>query len=157
MYYYFADKADLYTAVLEDSLDGIEAIARSGGPLPTTSPDAFWAALKTRALQLASAVDADKDLAAIGHRLYSSGVGVQHITARTSRWVCSLVTLGRECDAVRADMSTDLLAHATTGLMMGLDRYMASNMAKLSDEEKITASTHALQLCEDLLRVPTSV
>lgn len=153
MYYYFADKADLYGSVLEDALDAIEAVALAAGPLPTTSPDDFWAALRARALQLAMAVDADKDLAAIGHRLYSSGVGVQHITARTSGWICALLTLGRECEAVRLDISQEILAHATTGLMMGVDRYMASNMATLSDEEKLRASTHALQLCEDLLRV----
>lgn len=156
MYYYFADKADLYTAVLEDVLDGIEAVALEAGPLPTTCPDGFWTALKERALDLAMAVEADSELAALGHRLYSSGVGVQHITVRVSRWICSLLAKGRECDAVRVDMSMEVLAHATTGLMMGLDRYMASNAATLSDAEKLEASTHALQLCEDLLRVPSA-
>lgn len=153
MYYYFADKADLYTAVLEDVLNGIEAVALEAGPLPTTSPDDFWAALRGRALELAVAVEADSELAAIGHRLYSSGVGVQHITARVSRWIGTLLATGQECEAVRVDMSMEILAHATTGLMMGLDRYMASNAATLSDAEKLEASSNAMQLCEDLLRV----
>ena len=155
MYYYFADKEDLYTAVLEDALDAIEGVALEAGPLPTTSPDEFWDALRERALALAVAVEADKDLAAIGHRLYSSGVGVQHITTRVSRWICALLVVGRECNAVRVDMSMEILAHATTGLMMGVDRYMAANMATFSDPEKLAASTHALQLCEELLRVPS--
>lgn len=155
MYYYFADKADLYTAVLEDVLNGIEAVALEAGPLPITSPDEFWGALRRRALALAVAVEADSELAAIGHRLYSSGVGVQHITTRVSRWISAVLAAGQECQAVRVDMSMEILSHATTGLMMGLDRYMAANASSLSDAERLEASSNAMQLCEDLLRVPS--
>ena len=35
---------------------------------------------------------------------------------------------------------------------MGLDRYMASSADKLSDDQKMSTSANALQLCEDLLR-----
>lgn len=148
MYYYFADKTDLYLAVIEDVLDRIEVAATAVGPIAATDAEGFWAELLERALGLHEVIaEGDANLAAFGDRLYQSGVGVEHMMARLTTWITSLLKLGQERNAVRSDLPLDLLAHAATGLMTSLDRYFLQVGADIKPE----AGAQAIGLCRDLL------
>ena len=157
MYYYFADKADLYEAVIEDVLQGIEGVVRSMGPLRAESPDDFWAELATRAEKLNATVEMDAELAALGSKLYSSGVGLEYVTSRIGPSIADLIEEGRRRGAVRTDVSAEFLAHATTGLLMGIDRFITFRFdASNVDEETAghlaqTLPVVSIGLCRALL------
>jgi AcrR family transcriptional regulator len=104
MYYYFADKADLYATVLADSISRFQ---RSIGPLPAIEgPEDFWSAVRHIALQgihhyrvdphaigLARSVAAD---AARGALPAAMGPLRQVMTA----WMLDLMAMGTRGSAV---------------------------------------------------------
>ncbi len=161
MYYYFVDKTDLYLAVLEDVLDRVETQARAMGPLTADTEDAFWDELSDRALRLHLDLGIDAELAAFGHKLYTSGIGLQHISWRLSEWMGQLIQIGVSIGFVRTDLPVKMLAQASSGLMMGLDRYHLDEFAKRglgvveTEEEAKESFGHTITLCRSLLSRPT--
>jgi len=71
MYYYFADKADAYGAVLDDVLVRMaEAVADVPEP---ADPEGFWAMIAAGTERLNEVFFSDEQLAALARGLYQSG------------------------------------------------------------------------------------
>jgi AcrR family transcriptional regulator len=139
MYYYFADKADLYATVLADSISRFQ---RSIGPLPAIEgPEDFWSAVRHIALQgihhyrvdphaigLARSVAAD---AARGALPAAMGPLRQVMTA----WMLDLMAMGTRVGALRTDLPADLLLTAALSLSEGIDLWLSGQVESMAETD----------------------
>jgi AcrR family transcriptional regulator len=145
MYYYFADKDDLFCTVLD------VALARWVGevlePFDADGPQAFWdgcEAMYARSLRfvLTDPLDAALCLSITRAKARLEGhpkLLEQHALMRT--WMAGLLAQARAVGAIRQDIPDDLLVHAAMALMDAGDRWLADRWGELkeSDVEKTAA------------------
>jgi AcrR family transcriptional regulator len=151
MYYYFADKADLYGAVLDDVLDRVAATVAD---LP--EPDdaqAFWSTLSAGLARLGQTFFADPELAALARGLYHGGGGpvYERLLARSASWIQALLVRGQTLGAVRDDLPRDLLSEAVTGLLVAIDRWFADAFTRYTPAELMPLMSKVVPLLRDLL------
>ena len=151
MYYYFADKADLFSAVVEEQL---ESLAERVGPLrDACDADDFWLALREWAGALTAVAMELPELVSLGRTLYSEGgaqPSVTHIRVRAHELVVWLLERGRSLGAVRGDVPAEMLAVALTHMLIGLDQWFTEQALALPSAELQQLSNKALELCRDL-------
>ncbi|MAQ19879.1 MAG: TetR family transcriptional regulator [Sandaracinus sp.] len=124
MYYYFADKADAYAAVLDDVFARMDE-ALGSLPEPTTA-DEFWSTVAAGTARLDETIFSDPQLAALARSLYRGGdtnPAHRHLMAASRSRVERILARGQAVGAVRKDLPQDLLAEATTGLLTAVDRW----------------------------------
>jgi hypothetical protein len=71
--------------------------------------------------------------------------------AQSRDWSEEILQKGQALGAVREDMPLDLLAEATTGLMVGVDRWFAEALAHESMDELAPLVPKTLAMTRDLL------
>ncbi|MDD9943470.1 MAG: TetR/AcrR family transcriptional regulator [Myxococcales bacterium] len=156
MYYYFADKADLFGAVIDQLV--ADVIARVGPPPPAHDADGFWQSLGAWGMRAAELTFAEPDLSALGRCLYGDS-GAQQVVDRVRQQLQAAVieTLehGQTLGAVRDDVPTDMLATGLTHLLLGLDRWFADRLDDLSPADVEHLSLKTLELCRDLSAPPS--
>ena len=150
MYYYFTDKADLYEAVIHNALDKMETLVRAGDEFTPTTSDDFWNEFTERAQVLNAAIMADPEMIAFGEKLYAGDMGMRCLSERGAAWLTQILMIGRTCDAVRDDIPLPLLAHALTGMSIGLDRYLVRQLAVAEPKELEAAAQHVVALFRDV-------
>lgn len=151
MYYYFADKADAYGAVLDDVLDRVvEAVRDLPGP---ADAGGYWAALAGGMGCLTRAFFSDPQLAALARSLYQSSGGpvYQRLLERITAWVDRLLVLGQRLGAVRDDVPRELLVAAVTGMLVSMDRWFATAIERQPVETLAPLVPKTLELVQDLL------
>jgi len=152
MYYYFADKADAYGAVLDDVVGRMMAIV-SDIPEPDDAAG-FWRYLEEANERANEAFLADPQLAALGRHLYHS-VGAdpvyRRLMAQSRDWTEEILAKGQSLGAVREDVPLDLLAEAMLGLGAAMDRWFADALEHRPVEELQPLMRKALELARDLI------
>lgn len=151
MYYYFADKADAYAAVLDDVLDQVEELAR--GLEPPTDSESFWRVMQEGTDLLNEAFVTDEQMAQLARGLYQSHVvdaAYAHLVDRSRGWMRALLELGQRLEAVRTDVSLDLMVEAVTGMLVAVDRW-GTSQTELTPEELVEISPQILTLTRDML------
>lgn len=152
MYYYFADKADVYGAVMDDVMVRMgEALADLPRP---TDAEGFWEMISRGAERLGESLFSDERMAALARGLYqSSGTGpaFHRLLAQSLDVVEGLIAMGQELGAVRDDLPRDLLAESTTGLMVAVDRWFAEALASTPPDEIALLFPKVLGMTRDLL------
>ncbi len=152
MYYYFADKADAYGAVLDDVLLRMrEAVADLPEP---TDAEGFWAMIAAGTERLNETFFSDEQLAALARGLYQSGgsnPAYRRLMAQSLELVEGLIVRGQAHGAVRTDLPTELLAEATTGLMVAIDRWFAEAVTSTPMDELEPLVPKVLAMTQDLL------
>lgn len=159
MYYYFADKADTYGAVLDELLDRCrDAVADVPRP---SSAEGFWRAVELGLAKLTQALADDIRAARLARDLYGGGAtgrSLEALTRRVRGWTFELLALGQELGAVRADFPRTFLVDAVTGLLLGMDRWFAEAMTGEDPSEALALAPRSLDLARDLLapRAPSA-
>lgn len=151
MYYYFADKADAYGAVLDDVL---ARMAGAVGDLAAPADaDGYWALMAGGMGRLTRIFFADPQLAALARSLYrsSGGRGHERLLERLTAWVEQLLALGQRLGAVRDDAPRELLVAAVTGLLVSMDRWFADAIEQQPPEALAPLVPKTLELVRDLL------
>jgi len=151
MYYYFADKADAYGAVMDDVFDRSEVLVQD---IETpTDAASFWAAFEVGFARIGAMLFSDPRLGALARTFYQGGVGATYrrLMARSTEWIQRLLVLGQSVGAVRSDVPVDLLIEATMGMLVGMDRWFAEAMERLPPEELLPLGPKMLELMQDLL------
>ncbi len=153
MYYYFADKADLYSAVLCELyeltmgvLDGLPAIHSAAD---------YWDVLGLGMERLQNAFLADEEMGALVRGMYgagSSAPGFVELMERFANAVEELITLGQDVGAVRDDLPRPLLAQLTASVVVAIDRWLAHESAHTPAEELAPLMPRVMTLLQDLLR-----
>ena len=150
MYYYFADKADLYGTVVDRAVaQMLEAI----GPLdPFDDAPSFWAACEAYVERATMVAFAMPELARLAKHVYRNEAGVlDALAARAAAYVEQVLARGQRVGAVRADVPLPLLTQASMGLLMALDRWFADNLSTTPPDELAALGPKSIELCRDLL------
>lgn len=133
VYYYFADKDDLYQTVLEAV--GARLLDSMHGPDAAAHPGPYWTAwrdLYQRVLQHLARHPVDAAL--VWHSIAARARGTAHpaleaLANTLLERIGELLALGQRAGAVRTDLPEALLVHAVFGMLEGVDRWFAEQWA----------------------------
>jgi AcrR family transcriptional regulator len=145
-YYYVADKADLYRAVIERSLQRLAEAIDASFPEPTTA-DEFWQQIATIFERLTVALQKDDDLAVLARGIYESPGAQAALTeplagirAQSDR----LIAIGQSVGAIRTDVPQTLLADVLFAAAREIDRWFAAHWPDLDKEEALRINDKAV-------------
>ena len=139
MYYYFADKDDLFRTVLEVATE--RWLREVGMPFEADGPAAFWDAcecLYARSLRfmLADPLDAALCLSISRARARLEGhpklLEQQQIM---NQWTRGLIDHGRRLGAIRSDLPDGLLLESAMALMDAADRWLSDRWDTFSEAD----------------------
>jgi AcrR family transcriptional regulator len=146
MYYYFADKDDLFRTVLDSAL--AQWLAQVGYPFQADDAESFWAACRSiyeRSLRfmLEDRRNAAMCLSITRARERLEGhPALVELQKRMEEWTRELVRHGREIGAVRSDLPADLIVQVALSMMDAGDRWLATHWDEITPEAvESTAST----------------
>jgi AcrR family transcriptional regulator len=160
LYYYFADKDDLYRTMLDAYSEKLIEIW-SGGPskeIPAFSgmrtPEEYWQAWRAH-WHRSLGYNKENPLysALFGQCIRTRAAGRSHpalneVAAKLREWIREVLRRGQRIGAVRTDLREDLLLETSVGMMEGFDRWLVEQRRTGSEgpvEEVVT-------LIVDLLR-----
>ena len=138
-YYYFDDKADLFTTVA----DLAWAILLPGGDLDLTAFDSknFWPSLEVLMQEARDRVRANPWLAGFSRLIYDPPdvTGVREALAgkfeEARRWQEALIRRGQELGAVREDLPVELLLALLVGADEAADRWFVENWEEQTERD----------------------
>jgi len=144
MYYYFADKDDLFRTVLDEALS--QWFTQVGWPFQADDAASFWSACEAiYARSLRFMLDDPKNAAVClavtraRERLEGHPVLLE-LQQRMREWTSELVRHGREVSAIRSDIPAELLVQVGLSMMDAGDRFLASQWSEItSDKVESTA------------------
>ncbi len=139
MYYYFADKDDLFVTVLHTALTvWFTEVVR---PFEADDAETFWGeceAIYARSLRfmMEDPTNAALCLSITNARMQGGGHPVLlELQERMSEFTRALIAQGQAVGAVREDLPADLLTHASLSLMEAGDRWLAERWEQLGEED----------------------
>lgn len=134
MYYYFADKQDLYNTVVTDAVTDVfevlDPVVEADGPA------AFWASFSDFAGQLYRRVVSRPRVMMLLPALLNPRPSAQDaevladMQERVATWLETVLGRGRDVGAVRDDIPRDLLLSALLGVGEAIDRWVAGRWAQ---------------------------
>lgn len=141
LYYYFDDKADLFTTMIERAL---MALFREVGGLEAgaLSAETFWATFEDRYRKSIAVVERDAWLVRLGGLFYQlrgsprAGASTDRLFLAARRWVEEIVTRGQDLGVVRRDLPHSLLVDASIALIETLDCWVVAHWEALSEAGK---------------------
>ena len=161
MYYYFADKRDLYLTVVRDAVGGLwQGLA----PMDAmASPEEFWAEVERMALAAWGYMLSAPRAAALAPAFLKAPASAEdsevlaELTAQAAEWLRGVLTVGRDAGAVRDDIPDELLLGVTMGVGEAVDRWMGQQWFASREEgsavEPMTApASEHVEVLIDLLR-----
>ena len=159
MYYYFDDKQDLYTTVVEDAVVRLfDALAPVGEVADTAE---FWARIEALTVSAWQGMLAEPRVATLMPALLDPRVSVEAPDAmavvhdRAARWIQDVLAQGREVGAVRSDLPDDLLLAVTLAVGEAIDRWVAQRwLAEPKGEGPSQAQAAAPSLTQSLTPSP---
>ncbi|HJL14277.1 MAG TPA: TetR/AcrR family transcriptional regulator [Sandaracinaceae bacterium LLY-WYZ-13_1] len=152
MYYYFADKADAYGAVLDDVLARMWAIVEDIEE--PTDAEGFWRWMEIANARTNAAFLEDPELGALARQFYRSGDAdpvYRRLMAQAREWLMKVLADGQALGAIRDDLPLEMLAEAAMGLGSAMDRWFADVLEDRPVEEVRPLMAKALELTRDLL------
>lgn len=139
MYYYFDDKQDLYSTVVEDAVVRLFDLLP---PLPAvTGPAEFWAHVEALTISAWSSMLAEPRVVMLMPALLDPRVSLEvpelmaAVHERAAQWIQGVLDRGREVGAVRDDLPDDLLLAVTLAVGEAIDRWVAQRWLSSSATE----------------------
>ena len=154
MYYYFADKDDLFRTVLDAALN--QWLEEVGFPVGADDAPSFWRACETMYVRSLHFVLRDPRNAALcvgitkARAELANHPAVQLLNERMLEWVGALVGHGQAIGAVREDVPTELLVHSALSLIDAGDRWLAPRWATFGEGD---VETTAAMMVDFLRRI----
>lgn len=130
MYYYFADKADLFTAVVRRAMAAYNARVGELGPV-TTAAD-FWSAFEALLERAAEAALVDPNLTQLLRDLHAGKGGADALALEDEliTWMANVLEAGQRVHAVRTDLPLELLARVAMSVTDALERWVIAGHAR---------------------------
>lgn len=141
LYYYFDDKADLFTTLVERSMAVLFREIGVFDPAALTA-ETFWQTfeeLYRRAVVIFCKNDWLVQFGGMFYRLRSDprkGSATARIFQVARNWVTIIVERGQVLGVVRNDLPQSLLIDSTMSLLESLDRWVVSHWSELNAAEK---------------------
>jgi len=156
LYYYFEDKADLFTTVVERALAML--IKEIGGfdPARLTSEN-YWDELEglcRRATELSLRNPWYVRLGRFFYQLRGNrreGRATDRMFRAAGDWFQIIIERGQELGVVRTDLPTTLLVDGTLGLGEALDRWFMTHWDDFDEAERMRLASQQLELFRRLL------
>ncbi len=141
LYYYFDDKADLFTTLIERSLEVL--FKHIGGlDLDALAAETFWSDFEDRYRKSLLFVESHGWLVRFGSMFYSlrsnpqKGATTDRLFQATRTWVGKAITRGQTLGVIRTDLPQSMLIDSTMGLIEALDRWVIAHWNDLSEADK---------------------
>ena len=156
LYYYFDDKADLFTTLIERSLAIL--FKEIGGFDPDAlTAETFWSDFEELYGRALAVINRNAWLVQFGGMFYrlrgnpKEGSATGRIFQAARHWVTVILTRGQALGVVRSDLPQSLLIDATMALLESLDRWAVAHWSELDDAEKADMPGKHIELFRRLL------
>ena len=154
VYYYFEDKADLFTTVMDRSMERL--VDETGWrAIEVVGADEFWETLRELTRLSVDYVAQDSwwmTLARALHRISSEpDVPTHHFMDAARGWWTTIISRGQDLGVVRTDLPRDLLVAISMGADAGGDRWMMERWDDLSEDELKKIVDGRIDLVRDML------
>ena len=155
LYYYFDDKADLFTTMFERAV--LQVLRQVGGfDLDQLTAETYWDeidAFYRRSTSVISRNDWYLRLARTLFRLHDSNrklPGIDRLFEMSEDLIDKVLRRGQELGAVRTDLPHSLLVDAAMGLGVALDRWSVENWGVLGEAERLAVVTVQMNMLRRL-------
>lgn len=155
-YYYIADKADLYRAVIDRALKRLADEIDDPFSDPVTA-DIFWAQIADFFEQLTRVLHRNKRLAALARGIYegpATQAALAEPIARLHSQLERLVSRGQKVAAVRNDVPRTLIVAALFGVSREIDGWFARHWSELSAVEALRLNDKAIAMIAAMASPP---
>lgn len=152
MYYYFADKDDLFRTVLDLALT--QWFEEVGFPVIADDSASFWTACESMYARSMLFMLRDPRNATLCFGITkaraerASHPVVQELSERILLWVRALAAQGQAVGAIREDIPAELLVQSALSLIDAGDRWLVSQWDEFSADDVMTTA----KMMSDLLR-----
>ncbi len=157
LYYYFDDKADLFTTIVERAVALL--ITEVGGLDPSKlTAQTYWRELEAFCRKATELSASNAWYVRLGRLFYQLRGNRKEARAtdrmfRSARgWLQTLIEHGQELGVVRSDLPTSMLVDGTLGLGEALDRWFMTHWDEYSAEERVRLAGEQLALFRRMLR-----
>lgn len=156
LYYYFDDKADLFTTLIERTMSVLMKRLGDFDPEELTA-QSFWSAFEERYEKAVALVSGNGWLIKFGGMFYGLRADAKHgaptgrVFETARRWVEIVIVRGQSLGVIRQDIPNSLLIDSTMGLFESLDRWVVAHWDDLTDEERRALPATHIGLFRDLL------
>lgn len=147
-YYYFADKGELYRAVIERALGELAGLLDTGLPEPA-SAEAYWREMEALFGRLTVVLKHNLRLAELGrgiHRESAAQLAVADLLAALRDRLGRTIEIGQQVGAVRSDLPLELLTDAAFAVAREIDRWFALDARELDEAAALDLNRRAVGL-----------
>ncbi|MCM5553170.1 TetR/AcrR family transcriptional regulator [Pleomorphomonas sp. NRK KF1] len=142
-YYYFADKGDLYRAVIERAFDEFVGLLEVA-PTEPENTAAYWQQIAALFGNVTTILQRNDRLAEIGRGVYREAraqTAIVDLLERLHAYLARLIETGQRLGAVRADLPQDLLTNMAFAALREADQWFALNAID-RDQQTVLALNH---------------
>ncbi|MBS1726137.1 MAG: TetR/AcrR family transcriptional regulator [Armatimonadetes bacterium] len=151
LYYYFDDKADLFTTLIERTLSVV--LKEVGGFDPNSlTAENYWSEFEKIYRRALAVIERNAWLVKFGGMFYrlrndpKEGSATGRIFQAARKWVDIVLVRGQEVGVVRTDLPQSLLVDSTMSLLESLDRWGVAHWSELTESEKQAMPAQHIEL-----------
>lgn len=155
-YYYIADKADLYDAVMERAFGRLLTRMDVRADTPTDAAE-FWGRVGDLVSGLTSVFASDDRLATLARGIYegrSAGAALAGQLDRLRTYLTEIVSTGQLLGAVREDLPQSLIADTVFAALREIDRWFAANWDELPTDEALRVGARSVDMIRAMSAPP---
>jgi AcrR family transcriptional regulator len=156
LYYYFDDKADLFTTLMERSLAFL--FREIGGfDLERLTKENFWGECETFTRRCIELMSKDAWYVKLGRTFYrlrgnpKEGAPTARTFNAARRWIGALLARGQSLGVIRNDLPAPLLIDCTMGMGEAVDRWTVAHWDELDDTARLRLAPEMIDLFRRLL------
>lgn len=156
LYYYFDDKADLFTTLVERTISILFKQIGDFDPANLTA-ETYWSEFEARYAKLISIVNGNGWLVRFGGMFYAlrsdpkQSAPTNRIFHAARHWVEAIIARGQELGVVRSDLPNTLLVDSAMALLESLDRWVVTHWREITEAERTALPKAHIDMFRDLL------
>ncbi|WP_374575277.1 TetR/AcrR family transcriptional regulator [Phenylobacterium sp.] len=156
LYYYFNDKADLFTTLVERSIAFLLKDIGGFDPQALTA-ETYWSELEALGRRAVAVMNGDAWYIKLGRMFYrvrgeSKGGGpTDRVFQAGARWVAKVIARGQELGVVRTDLPLSLLADSVMGLGEAMDRWAVAHWDEMDEDARLRITFDMIDLARRLV------
>lgn len=156
LYYYFDDKADLFTTLVERSIAFLFK-AVGGLDVEALTAETYWSELEALFRRAVAVMNGDAWYLKLGRMFYrlrgeaKTADPTDRAFQVAARWLGALIARGQALGVVRTDLPDSLLVDAAMGLGEALDRWIIAHWDELDEAARLRLAGEQIDLFRRLL------
>ncbi|GEO85406.1 MULTISPECIES: TetR/AcrR family transcriptional regulator [Alphaproteobacteria] len=147
-YYYFADKGELYRAVIERAITELTGLIDARLPTPDSAVS-YWRQTGALFGKVTTILKRNDRLAELGRGIYreaAAQTAIADLLVPLHDHLERLIETGQQIDAVRSDLPLTLLADMTFAVARQIDQWFALNTQDLDEQRALDLNHRAVGL-----------